>query len=277
MLKRALTLLFAIVLVVGCSKKENPKDTVLATVNGKTVTLEEFNKEFDNLPQRYKETFQNDKVAFLDELITRELLLQEATRQGIEQRDEIKGLIANDPGRKNEILIQTLTKFEVQEKVKVSDKEMKGFYEQQKDEMQGKSFAEVKDALEAYLLQMKQKDRLDEWIGELRAKAKITKNDKWIASEASKIKNPLDEAFKSGKVTVVDFGASGCRPCEMMKPIFAELKKKYKDKANILLLQISEYRALARKYKVMLIPTQIFFDIQGNEVIDTLDLCQREI
>jgi len=50
----------------------------------------------------------------------------------------------------------------------------------------------------------------------------------------------------------------------MMKPIFDELKQEYGDRANIILLEISEYRSIANKYNVRIIPTQIFFDKQGN-------------
>lgn len=55
-------------------------------------------------------------------------------------------------------------------------------------------------------------------------------------------------------------------PCKMMKPIFDELTKEYKGKANILLIEIYDYRSLAAQYRVRAIPTQIFFDRDGKEV-----------
>ena len=64
---------------------------------------------------------------------------------------------------------------------------------------------------------------------------------------------------------MLDIGAGSCIPCKMMKPIFEELEKKYKERANIILLEISEHRDIASKYRVRVIPTQIFFDKNGNE------------
>jgi thioredoxin 1 len=78
--------------------------------------------------------------------------------------------------------------------------------------------------------------------------------------------NPLDHAFKTGRVVVADFGRGTCIPCKMMKPILEELAVTYKGKAEILILDISEYPDLVQKYEINLIPTQIFFDKSGKDV-----------
>jgi thioredoxin 1 len=65
--------------------------------------------------------------------------------------------------------------------------------------------------------------------------------------------------------TVMDIGSGSCIPCKMMKPIFEELEKEYQGKANIVLLDINEYRDVANKYQVQVIPTQFFFDRNGNQ------------
>ena len=98
----------------------------------------------------------------------------------------------------------------------------------------------------------------------MKSSAEIVLNEEWIkVQQASKPKNPLSEALKNGKPTVLDMGASTCIPCKMMKPIFEELEKEYEGRANILLLEISDYRDIANKYNVRVIPTQIFFDKNG--------------
>ena len=51
----------------------------------------------------------------------------------------------------------------------------------------------------------------------------------------------------------------------MMKPIFEELQDEYRGRANILLIEIYDYRNLASQYGVRAIPTQIFFDAKGKE------------
>jgi len=245
-------LFIGIFLIFGCNGRDNSIPGVLARINGEVVTLKKFELEFENLPFQYKEIFKDDKVGFLDELIKRKLLVQKARSKGIRKSDEDE-------------MVQELLKG-IADTIIVGVDELEEFYEQHKSEMQGRSLKEVRPMLEPFLLQQKQQDVIAKFIDDLQNSAEITKNDRWIKAQTALIKNPLDEAFRDEKVTVVDFGANGCLPCEQMKPIFAELEKEYEDKAGIFLLQVSEHRSLARKYKIMLIPTQIFFDIQGNEV-----------
>ena len=70
-----------------------------------------------------------------------------------------------------------------------------------------------------------------------------------------------------GKVTMVDLGAKKCIPCKMMAPIMAELEKEYKDRAAIIFIDVWEYPEAGRKYGIGIIPTQIFYDANGKEVL----------
>jgi len=79
--------------------------------------------------------------------------------------------------------------------------------------------------------------------------------------------NPLAIALKSGMPVVADFGRGTCIPCKMMKPILEELKETYKGKAEIFIFSIDEYRDLTEQCKINLIPTQIFYDKTGKEVM----------
>ena len=72
---------------------------------------------------------------------------------------------------------------------------------------------------------------------------------------------------KPGMVTMVDLGAHTCIPCKMMAPILEKLTKTYNDKAAIVFIDVWEEPDLAKKYKVSLIPTQIFFDKDGKEIL----------
>jgi len=65
---------------------------------------------------------------------------------------------------------------------------------------------------------------------------------------------------------VIDLGMGKCIPCKQMKPILEELMQEYKGRARIEIIDIGQHPDQAEKYKVMLIPTQIFFAKGGNEV-----------
>ncbi len=76
----------------------------------------------------------------------------------------------------------------------------------------------------------------------------------------------ISQAISSGKPTVIDLGARSCIPCKKMAPILEALSNEYRGKANILFIDVHEDEATARKFRVQMIPTQIFFNAQGKEV-----------
>ncbi|MDA8163923.1 MAG: thioredoxin family protein [Desulfobacteraceae bacterium] len=70
-----------------------------------------------------------------------------------------------------------------------------------------------------------------------------------------------------GTVTLVDLGATTCIPCRMMAPILEELKKEYQGRVGVVFIDVwdpaNEGKAAA--FKVMAIPTQVFYDRNGRE------------
>ncbi len=73
------------------------------------------------------------------------------------------------------------------------------------------------------------------------------------------------EVPAKGMVTLVDLGSHQCLPCRLMTPILDELKTEYQGRAAVVFLDVWEDRTLAAQYRVRVIPTQIFYDKQGQE------------
>jgi thioredoxin 1 len=67
---------------------------------------------------------------------------------------------------------------------------------------------------------------------------------------------------------LLDLGAHKCIPCKKMAPILVELEQDYKGVFAVEFIDVwkKENRARAKKYKVRMIPTQIFFDAAGKEL-----------
>lgn len=245
---------------------EEKKIVTLAIVNGRVVTSEDFDRELESLAPEYREIFEEEKEEFLNQLISMEILLQEAERQGLAKEKEVQEQIAINKEKRKEILIQELVE-KVTRDVEVSIEELRALYEEVKAEIPEKSFEEVKAQLKTYLIQQKQNKKMEEKIEELRSTARITRNEEWLKTQRlATTDNPLDQAFKKGRPVLADFGRGVCIPCKQMKPILEELAAEYKGKASILIIEIDEYRALTRRYSIRLIPTQIFFDAQRKEV-----------
>ena len=76
------------------------------------------------------------------------------------------------------------------------------------------------------------------------------------------------EVLKSEFPVLVDFYADWCGPCKMMAPIVHQLAEEYEGKAKIGKINVDQNIELAQKYRVMSIPTFIFF--KDGEAVKTI-------
>ena len=74
------------------------------------------------------------------------------------------------------------------------------------------------------------------------------------------------QSLSSGKPTVIDLGARTCIPCKKMAPILESLSSEYRSKASVLFIDVHENQAAAEKFRIQMIPTQVFSNAQGKEV-----------
>lgn len=242
-------------------RKSRVRGNTLAIVNGREITLEYLNERFDSMPERYREVYENDKSGLLDQLIIELLLIDEAKKLGFESDVQIA-----DEKQKDAELINILLSHVVN-KVVVKEGELFDFYSENTERMGEIPFEEVKEHIRDYLLSQKQSQAIEMYIQELQQSTDIVKNEKWLVKqEESGPVGLIKEALNSSMPTVVDLGSDSCVPCKMMKPILDELKDEYRGKANILVIDIYKNRKIASEYEIRAIPTQIFFDISGEEV-----------
>jgi thioredoxin 1 len=89
---------------------------------------------------------------------------------------------------------------------------------------------------------------------------------------------PGMEVPVKGMVTLVDLGANACIPCRMMAPIMTKLEKDYQGKAAIIFIDVWKDKGPADRFGIQAIPTQIFFDKTGKEVLRHLGfMSEKEI
>lgn len=67
------------------------------------------------------------------------------------------------------------------------------------------------------------------------------------------------EILQSQGLVMVDFWAVWCGPCRMIAPTVEELAKEYSGKVKVAKLNTDENPDIATKYKIMGIPTIMFF------------------
>ncbi|MFO8110103.1 MAG: thioredoxin [Thermoplasmata archaeon] len=104
--------------------------------------------------------------------------------------------------------------------------------------------------------------------------------------KVNNIKELSDDEFSSfleeNKKVIIDFWATWCGPCKMVKPTFEDLAKNYNGKISFAEMNIEENNRTANQYGVQAIPAFLFFEngqvvgqVQGalppNQFVDKIE------
>ena len=238
---------------------ELPNDVVL-----RVGTVELHVSQIDEIiaaqPTPLREDLKKNAYLILEQQATGDILLLLAKKA-----QPVEGQQTGE--QQNREIIQSYLEEAVLSKVQVTDTDIKQFYETQKSLLGGATLDQVYASLQQYLLNQKKQEAVTTFIRDLGKQTDIAVSQSWLARQALLTRdNPVDKVRDSGKPSIVDFGATGCGPCDMMAPILDTLTEKYKGKLNVLFVHVRERQILATKYGIRTIPVQAFFDKDGNEV-----------
>jgi len=259
----------------------SPSRQILAQVNGEKITVEEFNNEASKVEDPFRQMYKEEPQPFLEEMIVKKLLLQEAKREGISPPVKTYKDKEKDALSPEEFLISELMKKKFSTPPTVSKEEIKNFYGMFKTQMGGKTLDQVSPAIEQLIREGKQQEQVRVYVGELRSRAKVEIDQIRLRKIAvqppeSNTEEDFKKALTSGKPVLVDFGANSCVPCRQLRPILKEVSKEYSGKAEVLVIDVYKYQNLAKEHKIMLIPTLVFFDSKGKEVFRHMGVLEKE-
>ena len=238
---------------------ELPNDVVLRA-DGVELHLDQIDEIVAAQPTPVREDLKKNAYLVLDQQATRDILLHLGK--------EARPAEAPETGeRQDQEIIQDYLEKAILSRVEVTDADVKQLYETERSTFGGATLEQMYASITTYLLDQKKRQAVTNFIRDLGKKTDIEVSDSWLKTQAVLARdNPVDQVRDSGKPSLVDFGATGCGPCDMMAPILDTLTDKYEGKLNVLFVHVRERQVLAVKYGIQNIPVQAFFDKDGNEV-----------
>ena len=116
----------------GTKGEAKSEGQVLAEVNGASITTGDFNRELKNLPEYLKAMADTPegRKEMLDTMVIRELILQQATKDGLDKGADIEEKLKD---LKKRLIVESFLKKKVETESQVSDADLQKFYEQNKE------------------------------------------------------------------------------------------------------------------------------------------------
>lgn len=238
---------------------ELPAGVILRT-EGLTIGSKEIADEIAQAPEEMRSQLGKNGFFLLENLATRRILARQAQAKLPEQQ-------APTVLSEQDLLQRYFRELVASRKVDVTEAEVAMFYAENKDACGGATLEQIRDQVKQIVLQQKQQKLIAEHVRTLGQRVPIEISAAWTKEQAALAKdNPVDKARASGKPSLVDFGSTGCRPCDMLAPILETLKEKYAGRVNVLFVHVGQERVLAARYGIESIPMQFFYDEDGKEV-----------
>jgi thioredoxin 1 len=243
---------------------EGSGEKALASVNGEKISVDRFLQEIDRIEEPTRGMVKEDPAQYLDMMIMKALVLQEAKKQGIQPRKD---------GNDEQALIQEFLQKKFSSPPSVSREEIEEFYQVYKEALEGKTLDEVAPMIEQAIQQQKQEEAYTGFLQEIRERAAVEINQERLkaiavkpADTATDTGEDLARALRSGRPVLVDFGSNSCVPCRQLRPILLEIKKEQEGKLEVLVIDVYKHQSLSSEYRVQVIPTLVFFDSSGKEL-----------
>lgn len=79
--------------------------------------------------------------------------------------------------------------------------------------------------------------------------------------------DPVQQALGQGRPAIVQFGANACAACREMKPVVEALQREHGTRFTVMNVDLiaQKHRGYLQRFRIQLMPTQVFFDAAGQE------------
>jgi hypothetical protein len=167
-----------------CSQDKTEENKILAKINDYDLTLDEFQTQLAQ-EARFDKDFKvtkEAKKAFLDQLITKEILIQEAKRRNLDRKEKFIRAIER---YWESTLIRDLMEMEqqkIEKRTVVSEEEIKMRYnEMKKSDTNLPQLDLIRQQISNKIMEDKRQRLLEEWSNQLKKRAKIEINEELLS------------------------------------------------------------------------------------------------
>jgi thioredoxin 1 len=237
------------------AKLTKMKPETLAETGAAQITSAELQSMLGEAPPELLPQLKKNLIFLLEQRIARTVLIQEAKSAGVATE-----------GAADDEVIQALA-LHVTKSATVPEEDIQKFFDANKAMIGEAPYEEVKEPIQAMLLQQKQQEALNAFIEQLERRVDIRVNRDWFKEQSLLSRdNAVDKARSSGKPSVIQFDAAASPPGEMMQPFLESLQKNHPETLNVVFVNLGEEQILGVRYGIREAPTQVFFDKSGKEI-----------
>ena len=222
------------------------------------IRADEIQQFVEDKPDYLRDELVGNRVFILEQIGTVKLLTQLARAELTKAGQSTAGMTDDELIRE---YIDSVTK-----DVKVTDEEVRKFYEANASLLCGAAFDDVKKAISYRLLEEKKQETVWHTILALGDKLTVEVSESWVRENApSALDNPVSRARRSGKPTLAVFSGASCCGPDKARPIVDSVRKKYGEKINVVYVEARTSQVLTARHRVEAIPTFILYDGKGKE------------
>ncbi|MHC4477251.1 MAG: thioredoxin family protein [Planctomycetota bacterium] len=163
------------------------------------------------------------------------------------------------------------------EKVTVSDDDIVRFYKENETMFCCTPLEKIKDLLKPHVLKAKKQRLMSEHIRTMGQRMDIVVAASWAKQQAQRASdNPVAKSRTSNKPTLAVFSGASCCGKDRMLAVVTALRKRYTERLNIVHIDARANYVLAARYGVYSVPTNVFFDKTGKEVLRHVGLLSEK-
>jgi len=237
------------------AKLTKMKPETLAEAGDAQITSAQLQSMISELPPEFLPQLKKNLIFLLEQRVAKTVLIQEAKSAGVPTE-----------GAADEDVIQALA-LHVTKSATVPEEDVQKFFDANKTMIGDAPYEEVKEPIQAMLLQEKQQEALNAYLEQLERRVDIRVNRDWFEEQSRLARdNPVDKARSSGRPSVIQFDAATSPTGAMMLPFLEGLQKKYPETLNVVFVNLGEEQILGARYGIREAPTQVFYDKSGKEI-----------